>query len=293
MNTSEPEARSRVIAALREQGEKVADRWVQLQSAQAVLETGITEAELNEEADSLVETLLAGLETDYPVQQVVASHQGLRQAIADLSLRRARGGASASATYMAVLTLKEALLEAVQYETRDVTALYQAALFINRLLDTAGAKSFEIFVEGREEIIRRQNRQLLEVSTPVVRIWDRVLAVPLIGTLDTTRTQVVMENLLEAIERDEAQVAIIDITGVPTVDTAVAHHLMQTVNAVRLMGADCVISGIRPPIAQTIAQLGIDLSRILTRATLADALAAAIPLLTDQSEQRSSFADAR
>ncbi|MEU6823506.1 STAS domain-containing protein [Streptomyces atriruber] len=293
MNSSESDARLRVSAALREQGEAVADRWVALQSEQAVLETGVTEAELNEEADSLVEALLAGLETDLPVQDVVASHPGLRQCVTDLSLRRARGGATPMATSQAVLTLKEALLEAVQQETRDVTALYHAALFINRLLDAAGALSFDIYVDGREEIIRRQSRQLLEVSTPVVRLWDHVLAVPLIGTLDTTRTQVVMENLLEAIERDEAQVAIIDITGVPTVDTAVAHHLMQTVNAVRLMGADCVISGIRPPIAQIIAQLGIDLSAILTRATLADALAAAIPLLTDHQTQRASLADAR
>ncbi|MET9549160.1 MULTISPECIES: STAS domain-containing protein [unclassified Streptomyces] len=293
MNTSESEARLRVSTALREQGEKVADRWVQLQSEQAILEAGITEAELNEEADSLVEALLAGLETDIPVQDVVTTHPGLRQAVTDLSMRRARGGATPTATSPAILALKEALLEAVQSDTRDVTALYHAALFINRLLDTAGAMSFEIYVEGREEIIRRQSRQLLEVSTPVVRIWDRVLAVPLIGTLDTTRTQVVMENLLEAIERDEAQVAIIDITGVPTVDTAVAHHLMQTVNAVRLMGADCVISGIRPPIAQIIAQLGIDLSAILTRATLADALAAAIPLLTDQPVHQSSLAGVR
>ncbi|MEV5976270.1 STAS domain-containing protein [Streptomyces sp. NPDC052114] len=295
MNTSESEARSRVSATLREQGEKVADRWVELQSERAVLDTGITKAELNEEADSLVEALLAGLETEYAVQDVVAAHPGLRQAVTDLSLRRARGGATPTATSLAVLALKEALLEAVQEGTPagDVTALYHAALFINRLLDSAGAMSFEIYVEGREEIIRRQSRQLLEVSTPVVRLWDRVLAVPLIGTLDTTRTQVVMENLLEAIERDEAQVAIIDITGVPTVDTAVAHHLMQTVNAVRLMGADCVISGIRPPIAQIIAQLGIDLSAILTRATLADALSAAIPMLRDQSVHLTSHADAR
>ncbi|WP_055698718.1 MULTISPECIES: STAS domain-containing protein [Streptomyces] len=295
MNTSESEARSRVSATLREQGEKVADRWVELQSERAVLDTGITTAELNEEADSLVEALLAGLETEHAVQDVVAAHPGLRQAVTDLSLRRARGGATPTATSLAVLALKEALLEAVQENTPkgDVTALYHVALFINRLLDTAGAMSFEIYVEGREEIIRRQSRQLLEVSTPVVRLWERVLAVPLIGTLDTTRTQVVMENLLEAIERDEAQVAIIDITGVPTVDTAVAHHLMQTVNAVRLMGADCVISGIRPPIAQIIAQLGIDLSNILTRATLADALAAAIPLLRDPSLHLASPADAR
>ncbi|MFE1500051.1 STAS domain-containing protein, partial [Streptomyces albidoflavus] len=168
---------------------------------------------------------------------------------------------------------------------------FQAALLINRLLDAAGALSFSTNVEGREEIIRRQSRQLLEISTPVVRLWDRVLAVPLIGTLDTARTQIVMENLLEAIQREEAQVAIIDITGVPTVDTAVAHHLMQTVNAVRLMGADCVISGIRPPIAQIIAQLGIDLSAILTRGTLADALAAAIPM-TNRPTPRSPYAAA-
>lgn len=174
------------------------------------------------------------------------------------------------------MSLKEALLKAVQRHTRDGEDLFHSAVLINRLLDSAGALSFEIFVEGREEIIRRQSQQLLEVSTPVVRLWRQVLAVPLIGTLDTARTQVVMENVLQAIQEHEALVAIIDITGVPTVDTAVAQHLMHTVNAVRLMGADCIISGIRPPIAQTIAQLGIDLSTIMTRATLADALGEAV-----------------
>ncbi|MFF7177559.1 STAS domain-containing protein [Streptomyces sp. NPDC008121] len=285
MNTTEPEARLHIEGALRARSEEVADRWVQLQLERAVLGTGITEAELREEADLLVDALRAGLEGDQPAERVVSAHPGLRQAITDLSLRRARAGASPTGTSLAVLALKEALLEAVQHDTRDPAALLQAALFINRLLDAAGALSFSTYVEGREEIIRRQSRQLLELSTPVVRLWDRVLAVPLIGNLDTTRTQVVMENLLEAIQREEAQVAIIDITGVPTVDTAVAHHLMQTVNAVRLMGADCVISGIRPPIAQIIAQLGIDLSAILTRATLADALAAAITM-TDQPAPR-------
>ncbi|CAM5492283.1 STAS domain-containing protein OS=Streptomyces alboniger OX=132473 GN=CP975_04225 PE=4 SV=1 [Streptomyces alboniger] len=278
MNSSEPEARLSVTTALREQGEKVADRWVQLQLERAVLGSGISEAELREEADTFVSALLAALETGRPVESLAASYPDLRQAISELSLRRARGGATPTATSLAVLALKEALLEAVQQQASDTLALHHAAICVNRLLDAAGALSFATYVEGREEIIRRQSRQLLEVSTPVVRLWDKVLAVPLIGTLDTTRTQVVMENVLQAIERDEAQVAIIDITGVPTVDTAVAHHLMQTVDAVRLMGADCVISGIRPPIAQIIAQLGIDLSAILTRATLSDALAAAIEL---------------
>ncbi|WP_369212821.1 STAS domain-containing protein [Streptomyces flavofungini] len=278
MNSSEPEARLSVLTALREQGDKVADRWVQLQLERAVPGSGIREAELREEADAFVGSLLAALETDQPVETLATSFPGLRQAITELSLRRARGGAAPTATSLAVLALKEALLEAVRQQASDTPALYHSALCVNRLLDTAGALSFSTYVEGREEIIRRQSRQLLEVSTPVVRLWDKVLAVPLIGSLDTTRTQVVMENLLQAIERDEAEVAIIDITGVPTVDTAVAHHLMQTVDAVRLMGADCVISGIRPSIAQIIAQLGIDLSAILTRATLADALAAAIRL---------------
>ncbi|KUL61816.1 STAS domain-containing protein [Streptomyces sp. NRRL S-1521] len=282
MNSSEPEARLSVATALREQGEKVADRWVQLQLERAVLGSGISEAELREEADAFVSALRAALETDRPVESLATSCPELRQAVTELSLRRARGGASPTATSLAVLALKEALLEAVREQAGDTPALYHSAVCANRLLDTAGALSFATYVEGREEIIRRQSRQLLEVSTPVVRLWDKVLAVPLIGTLDTTRTQVVMENLLQSIERHEAEVAIIDITGVPTVDTAVAHHLMQTVNAVRLMGADCVISGIRPPIAQIIAQLGIDLSAILTRATLADALAAAIRL-TDRA----------
>ncbi|MEV3992438.1 STAS domain-containing protein [Streptomyces sp. NPDC049837] len=281
MNSSESSVRDRLCEALREREEEIADRWVRLQLEQAVLSTDMSEHEVREEADLLISALAAGLASDVPVERLVTSRNELRQTVIELSLRRARAGASPTATSMAVLSLKEALLSAVQHTTRDSAELYSAAILVNRLLDAAGVLSFETYVEGREEIIQRQSRQLLEVSTPVVRLWRHVLAVPLIGTLDTARTQVVMESLLQAIQDHEAQVAIIDITGVPAVDTAVAQHLMHTVNAVRLMGADCVISGIRPPIAQTIAQLGIDLSTILTRATLADALGAAIQL-TDQ-----------
>ncbi|QGV81651.1 STAS domain-containing protein [Streptomyces ficellus] len=280
MNTSESIVRDRLCEALREREEEIADQWVRLQLEQAV-STDMSEHEIREEADLLISALAAGLAGDVPVERLVTSRNELRQTVIELSLRRARAGATPTATSMAVLSLKEALLSAVQHTARDSAELYSAAILVNRLLDAAGVLSFETYVEGREEIIQRQSRQLLEVSTPVVRLWRHVLAVPLIGTLDTARTQVVMESLLQAIQDNEAQVAIIDITGVPAVDTAVAQHLMHTVNAVRLMGADCVISGIRPPIAQTIAQLGIDLSTILTRATLADALAAAIRL-TDQ-----------
>ncbi|MDT9685933.1 STAS domain-containing protein [Streptomyces sp. TRM76323] len=281
MNTSESSVRDRLCEALRDREEEIADRWVRLQLEQAVLSTDMSEHEVREEADLLISALAAGLASDVPVERLVTSRNDLRRTVIELSLRRARAGASPTATSLAVLSLKEALLTAVQHTTRDSAELFSAAILINRLLDAAGVLSFETYVEGREEVIQRQSRQLLEVSTPVVRLWRHVLAVPLIGTLDTARTQVVMESLLQAIQDNEAQVAIIDITGVPAVDTAVAQHLMHTVNAVRLMGADCVISGIRPPIAQTIAQLGIDLSTILTRATLADALAAAIRL-TDQ-----------
>ncbi|MFF3273786.1 STAS domain-containing protein [Streptomyces chrestomyceticus] len=283
MSSTEAAARERVIGALRAESDTVSDRWVQLQLAQEEMRDIASESELREEADALLGALLRSLESDIPANRVVATDRPLRQAVIDLSMRRARNGAMPTVTSLAVLSLKEALLEAVQRQTRDTEELFTTAVLINRLLDSAGALSFETYVEGREEIIRRQSRQLLEVSTPVVRLWRQVLAVPLIGTLDTTRTQVVMENLLEAIQEHEALVAIIDITGVPTVDTAVAQHLMQTVNAVRLMGADCVISGIRPSIAQTIAQLGIDLSTILTRTTLADALAAAVKLTDEAS----------
>ncbi|MGW7693336.1 STAS domain-containing protein [Streptomyces asiaticus] len=279
MSTSEAAVRERLTRALHERGEEIADRWVELQMEQALLDTDIGEAELHEEADALIEALVPGLRSGVPVDRVVTSSPGLHEAVVGLSLRRARAGATPTATSLAVLALKEALLRAVQRDTRDAEELFASAVFMNRLLDVAGALSFETYVEGREEIIRRQSQQLMEQSTPVVRLWRQVLAVPLIGTLDTARTQVVMENLLQAIQDHEALVAIIDITGVPTVDTAVAQHLMQTVNAVRLMGADCVISGVRPSIAQTIAQLGIDLSTILTRATLADALATAIKMI--------------
>nr|WP_202538860.1 STAS domain-containing protein [Streptomyces sp. SID8379] len=267
-----------LLEALRDQEGRIADRWTSLQLDQAALGTDMTESELREEAHTLIDALTDALAGDTPVERLVAAHHNLRTAVTELSLRRVRAGSTPTDTSLAVLSLKEALLAAVQHITRDMGELYAAAILVNRMLDAAGALSFETYVEGREEIIRRQSRQLMELSTPVVRLWKHVLAVPLIGTLDTARTQIVMESLLQAIQDDEAKVAIIDITGVLTVDTAVAQHLMHTVNAVRLMGADCVISGIRPPIAQTIAQLGIDLSTILTRATLADALSAAVRL---------------
>jgi rsbT co-antagonist protein RsbR len=146
----------------------------------------------------------------------------------------------------------------------------------SELLDAFGLYTAEVFLKTREEIIRRTQEDMLELSTPVVKLWDGILALPLIGTLDSARTQIVMETLLEAIVSTNSKVAIIDITGVPTVDTVVAQHLLKTVTAARLMGADCIISGIRPQIAQTIVHLGINLLDIATKATLRDAFALAL-----------------
>ncbi|MEU6892441.1 STAS domain-containing protein [Streptomyces sp. NPDC046557] len=272
------DVRQLVVESLKGRADDIADRWVLLQLERAPMDPANGERDLRYEADTVASALLAGLDTSLPVDQIVNQHRELREAVRELSLRRARAGAPPTATSMSVLALKDVLLEILRETIDDTGRLFSAALLIDRLLDAAGALSFATYVEGREEIIRRQSRQLLEVSTPVVRLWRQVVAVPLIGTLDTARTQVVMENLLQAIQDEDAQVAIIDITGVPTVDTAVAQHLMQTVRAVRLMGADCVISGIRPTIAQTIAQLGIDLVDILTRATLAEALSEAMKI---------------
>jgi rsbT co-antagonist protein RsbR len=144
------------------------------------------------------------------------------------------------------------------------------------LLDKLGLFTTEVYQKGREEVIARQQEEMLELSTPVVKLWDGVLALPMIGTLDSARTQVVMESLLQRIVETGAEVAIIDITGVPTVDTLVAQHLIKTITAARLMGADCIISGIRPQIAATIVHLGVDLSTVVTKATLADAFAVAL-----------------
>ncbi|QNP61730.1 STAS domain-containing protein [Streptomyces genisteinicus] len=286
MSSTESAVRDRLAEVLTRRGTEIADRWVQLQLDR--VDPGVQpvpEADLREEGDALVTALAAAMARPVPTTHLLTGHPELHDTVVDMSLRRARSGSVASATSQAVLGLKEALLEAVRHEEFGPEDMFHAALLVNLLLDAAGALSFETYADGREEIIRRQSRQLLEASTPVVRLWRDVLAVPLIGNLDTARSQVVMENLLEAIQRHGARVAIIDITGVPMVDTSVAQHLMQTVKAVRLMGAECVVSGIRPAIAQTIVQLGIDLSGILTRATLADALETAVGLTGQESVQ--------
>ena len=205
---------------------------------------------------------------------------GARALLDDISRSRAEQGFSPAETATFVFSLKEPLFERIQREFADDPVKMASAMWsLSSLIDKLGLYTTEVFQRGREQVIVRQQQELMELSTPVVTLWHGVLALPVIGTLDSARTQVVMENLLQRIVDTGASIAIIDITGVPTVDTLTAQHLLKTVAAARLMGADCIISGIRPQIAQTIVHLGVDLGTVITKATLADAFAIALQRL--------------
>jgi rsbT co-antagonist protein RsbR len=201
----------------------------------------------------------------------------VRDLLAEISSSRARGGSTPSETATFVFSLKQPLFKRLNEGfAGDPAALATGSWTIGTLLDKLGLYTIEVFQRARDQIIVRQQQELLELSTPVVKLWNGILALPLIGTLDSARTQVVMENILQKIVDTGAAIAIIDITGVPTVDTLVAQHLMKTIAAARLMGADCIISGIRPQIAQTIVHLGVNLEDVMTKATLADAFVVAL-----------------
>ncbi|HYC43299.1 MAG TPA: STAS domain-containing protein [Noviherbaspirillum sp.] len=201
----------------------------------------------------------------------------IRGLLSEISQARLRQGFSPTDTASFVYSLKEPLFKLLREELKDdPNALIEETANTGDLFDKLGLYTIEEHIKGREQVILRQQQELLELSTPVVQLWKDVLAVPLIGTLDSARTQVVMENLLQKIIDTGASIAIVDITGVPTVDTLVAQHLLKTVAAARLMGADCIISGIRPQIAQTIVHLGVNLEDVITKATLADAFKVAL-----------------
>jgi rsbT co-antagonist protein RsbR len=205
------------------------------------------------------------------------SWDDVRDLLAEISSSRAKGGSSPGETATFVFSLKQPLFARMRDGfADDAQGLANASWTINTLLDKLGLYTVEVFQKTRDQVIVRQQQELLELSTPVVKLWQGILALPLIGTLDSARTQVVMENILQKIVDTGASIAIIDITGVPTVDTLVAQHLMKTIAAARLMGADCIISGIRPQIAQTIVHLGVNLEDVITKATLADAFIVAL-----------------
>jgi rsbT co-antagonist protein RsbR len=209
-----------------------------------------------------------------------AKWQPVKDVLADISRSRAVQGFSPTETATFVFSLKKPIFGQIRQTYKNEPEILAAITWtLSELVDNLGLYTTEIYQKSREELIKRQQEDLLELSTPVVKLWDGILALPVIGTLDSARTQVVMESLLEAIVQTNSRVAIIDITGVPTVDTVVAQHLLKTVTAARLMGADCIISGVRPQIAQTIVHLGINLLDVTTKSTLSAAFSLALQRL--------------
>ena len=269
---------SRVPSLLKDHEGELLGEWVREQSQS--LKSGqarITENELREQARDFLSALRSAVQDGDLTNVTGPKWREVLDTLANLSRSRARQGFTPTQTASFVFSLKRPLFALLKQELADdPAALAQETWTITVLLDQLGLHTAETFIKNREEIISRQQEEMLELSTPVVKLWDGVLALPMIGTLDSARTQIVMESLLQRIVETGAEVAIIDITGVPTVDTLVAQHLIKTVTAARLMGADCIISGIRPQIAQTIVHLGVELGDIATKATLADAFAVAL-----------------
>jgi rsbT co-antagonist protein RsbR len=256
---------TRMADYLRDQREKVVSRWSELVVAGVRGRTSLDEA--RHEVGDLY-TLIIRVLSD--ADDHAAGE--LRAALDELSRGRARNGFTPSETALGMFSLKEAVYELVA-DTADMVPEFLA---FSRMIDNLGLRTFEAYSAAREQIISDQATAMLELSTPVVRLWEGIIAVPLVGTLDSARTQLVMEKLLDELVATGADHAVIDITGVSTVDTEVAQHLLKTVSAARLLGAECTISGIRPQVAQTIVSLGIEFGDIATKATLADALALAL-----------------
>ena len=266
-----PASAARLPELLSKHEGPILERWVEEQLATIGHRRGLmSDVEVREQSReflALVRQAAQSGETDIEA----GSWTSVREFLGRISSTRAVQGFSPSETATFVISLKQPVFEQLQRAGDSTEGLLDEIWRINRLIDGLGLYTTEVYQKGREQVILRQQEEMLELSTPVVKLWDGVLALPMIGTLDSARTQVVMEALLQRIVETGASVAIIDITGVPTVDTLVAQHLIKTITAARLMGADCIISGIRPQIASTIVHLGVDLSDVITKATLADA----------------------
>ena len=269
---------------LRERRGELLAAWVAAQLDQPGVRTDLLSAdELRVESDRFLTELAAAVGAGSAEADISGPQWGpVKDLLMEMSRTRAMRGFTPTETATFVFSLKLPVFEESRRAEADAT---EAMWVATRLIDALGLFTAETYLRTREEIIHRQQEELMELSTPVVKLWQGVVALPLIGTLDSARTQVVMESLLEKIIETDSALAIIDITGVPTVDTLVAQHLLKTVAAARLMGADCIISGIRPQIAQTIVHLGLDLSEVTTKASLADAVVVAL--------QRTGFAIVR
>jgi len=268
--------RSRLPEILRGRESAILSEWVRLQ-----IETDgrrrVSPDSIRQQSRELLAAICDAVRHDTSGVITTPEWAAARGVVDRLTHSTLSEGASASEVAMFVFSLKQPIFAELRREyAGDAQLLADETWFANTAVDRLGLYATEVYQKARNEIIMRQQAEMLELSTPVVQLWQGILALPLIGTLDSARTQVVMENLLAALVRENAEIAIIDITGVPTVDTLVAQHLLKTVAAARLMGAECIISGIRPQIAQTIIHLGVDLANVITKATLADAFSVAL-----------------
>jgi rsbT co-antagonist protein RsbR len=270
-------AQSRIAIVLKKYDEDLLSEWMQqIRAAGSGKDSRINEKELHGQAKEFLSLLQHAAQSGDLSDTTSAHWKEIGAFLEELSRERVLQGFSSDQTATFVFSLKKPLFDRLRSElSKDPEALADEIWTTTELLDKMGLLTVRSFQKSREEVINRQQEELLELSTPVIKLWEGVLAVPMIGTLDSARTQLVMESLLQRIVEYGAEIAIIDITGVPTVDTLVAQHLLKTVTAIRLMGADCIISGVRPQIAQTIVHLGVDLQGVMTKANLADALSLA------------------
>ena len=269
---------SRLPAIVEQHQKEVLADWLSNQTASGAARAGrIQEAQLRDESQRFLALLNKAIQQSIEFDTRSPQWADIREFLTELSRSRATQGFTPSQVATFVFSLKQAMFKRITESLKSEPAALAEALWdATTVLDALGLYTTEVFQQAREQLIARQQEELIELSTPVVQLWDGILALPLIGTLDSDRTQVVMESLLERLVATGSSIAVIDITGVPTVDTLVAQHLLKTVAAARLMGADCVISGIRPQIAQTIVHLGVELQDVVTKATLADAFAVAL-----------------
>jgi rsbT co-antagonist protein RsbR len=267
---------SLIAEVIRKHEAELTSDWMKEMASSTRRSDLLKETELKSQTTQFVRALGAATESGSTEDIAGTNFSAVREILTETSRSRAAMGFTPSETAIFVFSFKRPFVSRLQKEAKDSQSLWSETWKFNELLDKLGLYTMEVFQKSREELISRQQQDMLELSTPVVRLWEGVLALPLIGTLDSARTQVVMESLLKKIVETNSQVAIIDITGVPTVDTLVAQHLIKTVTAARLMGADCIISGIRPQIAQTIVHLGVNLSDITTKSSMADAFLVAL-----------------
>ncbi|RNI26879.1 STAS domain-containing protein [Rufibacter latericius] len=271
-------------AALKGKKKQILEAWMANQLKDAALRDDLMSvSELQQQSEEFLSSLLKAFASPQAEDTESSGYESIHDILSEISISRARQGFSPRETSAYILSLKEVLSHTLEDRFKDDTAvLYREIISMNKIMDSLSLITTETYIKGREEVILRQTNEMSEISTPVIRVWEGILALPIIGTLDSARTQVVMEALLEEIVATGSRIAILDISGVPTVDSLVAQHLIKTVSAARLMGAECIISGIRAEIAQTIVHLGIDLTNIYTKATLASALKMSFSMLNIQ-----------